>query len=73
MKRLELPTLTRLCEELAAHPWTESELGELVDPRLGIITGFQDLLDELEALRQVDLGDLPPAQARPGGRQKPRG
>ena len=34
-----------------------------VEPKLGIITGFQDLLHDLEALRRIDLGDLPPAQS----------
>ena len=62
MRRLEKDTLARLCDQLAAHPWTEAELAELVEPRLGIITDFQELLDQLETLRQVDLGDLPPAQ-----------
>ena len=61
MKRLQKSTLVQLCDELAAHPWRDQELGELVDPKLGIITGFQELLDELEILRQIDLGDLPPA------------
>lgn len=62
MKPLQKSTVSQLCDELAAHPWHESELDELVDPKLGIITGFQDLLDELERLRRTDLGALPPAQ-----------
>ncbi|WP_234999592.1 hypothetical protein [Roseovarius albus] len=48
---------------MASHTWTDDELDELVDPKLGIITGFQDLLDELETLRQIDLGTIPPAQS----------
>lgn len=63
MKPLQKATLSQLCEQLAAHPWQEAELAELVDPKLGIITGFQDLLDDLEKLRRVDLGTLPPAQS----------
>ena len=62
MKPLQRSTLSQLCEQLAAHPWPESELEELVDPKLGIITGFGDLLAELEKLRRMDLGCLPPAQ-----------
>jgi len=61
MKRLQKPTLVQLCDEMAAHPWQDQELDELVDPKLGIITSFQDLLNELEVLRRTDLGDLPPA------------
>lgn len=63
MKPVSRRTLEGICGELAAHPWHEEEIGELVEPKLGIITGFQDLMDELEALRRVDLGDLAPAQA----------
>ncbi|WP_244313954.1 hypothetical protein [Roseibium denhamense] len=46
---------------MASHDWTEAELDELVDPKLGIITGFQELLEDLDVLRQVDLGATPPA------------
>ena len=62
MKPLQKSTLSQLCEELASHPWLDSELEELVNPKLGIITGFQALLHELERLRRTDLGDVPPAQ-----------
>ena len=62
MKPLQKSTLSQLCDQLAAHPWHEAELAELVDPKLGIITGFQDLLEGLEELRRSDLGSLPPAQ-----------
>ncbi len=46
----------QLCEQSAAHRWPDTELEELIDPKLGIITGFGDLLDELEKLRRTDLG-----------------
>lgn len=62
MKRLTKPTLDGICSELASHHWRDDELSELVNPKLGIITGFQELLDELEVLRRTDLGTLPPAQ-----------
>lgn len=62
MKPLQKSTLSQLCEQLAAHPWDTAELDELVDPKLGIITGLEDLLRELEQLRRSDLGTLPPAQ-----------
>ena len=63
MDRLTKSTLTQLCCQLSAHPWPDDELNELVAPKLGIITGFQELLDDLERLRCMDLGDLPPAQS----------
>lgn len=66
MDPLEKTTLTQLCAQLSAHPWGDAELDELVAPKLGIITGFQELLDELELLRQTDLRDIPPAQGIQG-------
>ncbi|MEM9631797.1 MAG: hypothetical protein AAGA50_10760 [Pseudomonadota bacterium] len=63
MKPLTKPTLTGICDQMASHDWSDAELEELVDPKLGIITGFQDLLDELETLRKIDLGATPPALA----------
>lgn len=61
MKNLEIETLTGIRDQLASYAWNDAELRELVDPKLGIITGFQDLLDQLDILRKVDLGDIPPA------------
>lgn len=66
MDRIEKSTVTQVCRQLAAHPWTDVELDELVAPKLGIITGFQELLDALEGLRQTDLRDVPPAQGIQG-------
>jgi hypothetical protein len=62
MDPLRKETLEAICRELAAHRWDAAELDELVEPRLGIITGFQDLLRELEDLRREDLGAVAPAQ-----------
>jgi hypothetical protein len=54
-------TLQAVLQELACHPCEEAELNELVTPAMGIISGFQDLLNDLEGLRKLPLGDLPPA------------
>jgi len=62
LDKLNAHTLQALCSQLAAHPWGEEELNELVDPKLGVITGFQELLEELEVLRHVDLEFTAPAQ-----------
>lgn len=61
MEKLTKLTLTGICSQMASHDFDEAEINELVDPQLGIITGFQDLLDELEVLRKIDLGTTPPA------------
>lgn len=68
MERIRLSTLVALARELPAFDWRTAEFEELVEPRRGIITGFQALLDDLERMRQVDLELLPPAGAvRPAG------
>ena len=61
MKKLQKETLIGIRDQLAGYAWKDEEISELVDPKLGIITGFQDLLDQLDQLRQVDLGGTPPA------------
>jgi hypothetical protein len=61
MKKLQKDTLLGMRDQLASYAWKDEEISELVDPKLGIITGFQDLLDQLDELRQIDLGSTPPA------------
>ncbi len=62
MDPLQRETLLRACRQLACHDWSDAEITELVAPRHGIITGFQDLLTQQDALRALDLGTLPPAE-----------
>jgi hypothetical protein len=61
MHKLEKKTLIGIRDQLASYAWDDAEIAELVDPRLGLITGFQELLDQLECLRKIDLGSTPPA------------
>ena len=61
MQKLEKKTLIGIRDQLASYAWDDSEIAELADPKLGIITGFQDLLEQLEYLRKIDLGSTPPA------------
>jgi hypothetical protein len=61
MKKLQKQTLVGIRDQLASYAWKDDELSELISPKLGIITGFQDLLDQLDILRRVDLGTTPPA------------
>lgn len=61
MQKLDRKTLLGIRDQLGSYAWDDAEIDELVDPRLGIITGFQDLLEQLECLRKIDLGTLPPA------------
>lgn len=61
MKKLEQQTLIGIRDQFGGYAWDDAEISELVDPKLGIITGFQDLLEQLEELRRVDLESIPPA------------
>lgn len=66
MKKVQQQTLIGMRDQLGGYAWRDAEISELVDPKLGIITGFQDLLDQLEVLRKIDLQALPPAGDIPG-------
>ena len=73
MKPLTRRTLDGVFGELSAHPARDADVAELVDPKLGIVTGFQDLLVDIEAIRTIDLGDTAPAQGvqhTPGKRER---
>jgi len=61
MQKLDRKTLLGIRDQLGSYAWEDAEIDELVDPKLGIITGFQELLDQLEQLRKVDLEATPPA------------
>ena len=61
MQKLQKQTLIGIRNQLASYAWREEELSELIEPKPGIITGFQELLDQLDILRRVDLGTTPPA------------
>ncbi|MDH3759601.1 MAG: hypothetical protein OEU50_01380 [Gammaproteobacteria bacterium] len=61
MDKIQKQTLIGMRDQLGGYAWRDAEISELVDPRLGIITGFQDLLDQLEVLRKIDLQAIPPA------------
>ena len=53
-----LELLRAVGDTFGAHPFSDEDLSELVEPKLGMITSF---MDELDQLRTVDLGALPPA------------
>lgn len=69
MQKLTKSTLTGICTQMASHSWSEEEINELVEPQLGMITGLQDLLNELEQLRRIDLGTTPPAMSVQGAKK----
>jgi hypothetical protein len=62
MKQLEKKTLEAIRDQLGGFNWHDQELDEVVAPKLGIITPLQTLLDDLNRLRRVHLGSLPPEE-----------
>ena len=56
-----LELLRTVGDTFGAHPFSDADLSGLVEPKLGMITSFKDLMNELDQLRTIDLGALPPA------------
>ena len=61
MRPVTEATLRQVVEELGGFSWSDAELAELIAPKFGIITDFQDLLRELSRLREQDLGATAPS------------
>ena len=55
MKTLRKETLLRINDEFPSSGWDESELEELVDPKLGVITAFSEILEQIETIMGIDL------------------
>ena len=60
-----LESLQAIRQAFASYDFSDTDLSELVTPKLGLITGFEDLMKELEKLRAVDLGATAPALGMP--------
>lgn len=65
MKRPTKELLAQMQATLPAFEWSDAELDDLVRPGYGLITGFPELLIEIERLCERDLEDLSPAGALP--------
>jgi len=57
MKTLRKETLLNIVDEFPSFTWDEGILEELIDPKLGVITAFSEILDEIETLLSLDLGE----------------
>jgi hypothetical protein len=57
MKPLSKATLRRVMEEFPTLRWSEGDLGELVAPKFGVITGFQRFLEEVDVIVRTDLAE----------------
>lgn len=58
MKTLQKETLLRIVEEFPSFTWNQTVLEELVDPKLGVITAFGEILTEIETIMSLDLGEI---------------
>jgi hypothetical protein len=56
MQTLARETLRRMVEELPTVPWRDQDLSGLIARSDGVITGFPELLADIEALCRIDLG-----------------
>jgi hypothetical protein len=54
-------TLQLIKAEFPIHDWSEEELNELVSQKYGVITGFNEILNDIRELARQDLDDIEPA------------
>lgn len=69
MKNKQTPltktTLQRILTEFPTYDWRDQELNELVSPKCGVITGFQDIIKDIRKLTEIDLQEIAPAGKLP--------
>ena len=61
MEKLTKELLKQLQAAFPTLEWSDAELDDLVKPSFGLITGFPELLTEIDRLCKRDLGELSPA------------
>jgi len=65
LRKLKEQTLLSVRDEMAALPWSDADISELLNASHGVISGLQQLLHELDKLRRVNLGTVAPAEDIP--------
>lgn len=58
MKTLRIETLLNIVDEFPSFTWDQTVLEELIDPKLGVITAFGEILEEIETILSLDLGEI---------------
>ena len=58
---LSQKTLQLIKAEFPIHDWSKEELNELVSQKYGVITGFNEILNDIRELSEQDLDDIAPA------------
>ena len=62
-------TLQKILAEFPTYDWSDQELNELVSPKHGVITGFQEIIENVRKLTEIDLKEVEPAGKLPGNRE----
>jgi len=65
MNRLTKDLLLEIHAAFPTFEWSDADLDDLVKPSFGLITGFPELLSNIDRLCRRDLGELSPAGALP--------
>lgn len=60
MKELTKETLADLLQQFPSFECLSDGIPELLTPSYGVISGFQELLGEIEELRKIDLHEINP-------------
>lgn len=60
MAKIQKETLYKVLEEFQGCPGLKGSIDELIDPQMGIITGFQDMIDAITVLKSADLDEYSP-------------
>jgi hypothetical protein len=60
MTKIRKETLQAILDEFQGYPSLEGSIDELVDPKMGLISGFQNMVDAMKGLKSADLEDYSP-------------
>lgn len=60
MGAIRMQTLERIMDEFRCHESLRAGLQELIEPRMGVISGFQEIIDSAAELKSQDLGEITP-------------
>ena len=63
MRSISKKTLRQIIDEFPTCQWTDEDLEELVVTKESLISGFQELMHQIEELEAFDLEETGPAWA----------
>lgn len=60
MDRVRLETLSSILGEFKCYQALYSGINELINPKMGVISSFQDIIDSMDLIRSEDLEKYSP-------------